>query len=177
MSLHIFSLRCPALARAQQGEGEERKKDTYRRKKTQPNSKRGRKINCHPFPQNTNDAEDDRASLKLELHLERASDQPPEGLSKGHTKDRTCPSPARKVDLNPGLHIKEHPSFPQPSAPSFSPSQESTPLACSCCGEAELKLQPALLHERHQQQSQATETAPEESCGVRGARLLHAYRT
>lgn len=32
-SLHIFSLWCPALAGAQQGEGEEGRKDTYRRRK------------------------------------------------------------------------------------------------------------------------------------------------
>lgn len=123
-------------------------------------------------PQNTNDVKDNCASLKIALHSERARVQQPKGPSKEHAKDHTSPSPARKVDLGPGLRIREHLSSLQLCA-LFSPSQRSKSLACSCHGEAKLKLQPASLHKRHQQQSPATQTAPEESHGVRGARLLH----
>ena len=171
MSLHIFSLRCSALAGAQQGgvgKGEKTPTEKEGGKKTQ----RGAENRLPPVPQNTNDAKDDCASLQLELHSARARVQLPKWLSMRHTEDHELPSPARKVDLSPGLRIEEHPSTP---VPLFSLSRGSTLLACSCHGE-ELKLQPASLHKRHQQQSPATETAPEESRGVRGACLLHTYQ-
>lgn len=85
--------------------------------------KEGQKNRLSPVPQNTNDAKDDCASLKQELHSERARVQLPEGLSKRHTKDHVLPSPARKVDFNAGLHIEEHPSSPEPCAPSSRPAK------------------------------------------------------
>lgn len=143
------------------------------RKKKSDSARRGAENQLSHVPQITNDVKNNCASLKLALHSERARVQQPKGPSKEHAKDHTPPSPARKVDLSPGLRIREHPSFLQLCA-LFSPSQRRTLLACSCHGKAKLKLEPASLHKRHQQQRPATQTAPEESRGVRGARLLHA---
>lgn len=74
-------------------------------------------------------------------------------------RDHASPLPTRKVGFDPGLHIEGLPGSPRSRAP----------LACSCRGDAERSLQPALLHKRHQQQSPATEASLEESYGVRGA--------
>lgn len=80
--------------------------------KTPHSTQRGAENQLSPIPQNMNDARDNCASLKLGLHSERARVQLLQGLSKWHAKDNVPPSPARKVDLNPGLHIEEHPTLP-----------------------------------------------------------------
>lgn len=70
---------------------------------------------------------DNSTSLKLELHLDRAGVQLPEGLSQGHSKDQSWT-----------LHMEEYPSSPQlcvplltqprghPTSPLFLPWQSRT---------------------------------------------------
>lgn len=100
MSLRIFSLRCPALAEAQHGEEEERKKDTYKKRGRKKTTRSVAENQMSPIPQNRNEEKksmkDDCASLTArepELELRSDSAQLPAGLSEGHaTRPRVPPA-------------------------------------------------------------------------------------